>query len=143
MEASVVGKVLGNLSVSLRKVTLKDGTSPVNYTVRWEWWGQRGSIVSLSAPWKSGSLENEAVFPLRAKQGMKEYLADMKEMKLELLNDKKQRVAKAAFPLRKIVDNDRVEETVTLMGLGKSSSSRRLRLSLPFSLPFRVQVKRC
>ena len=61
----VAGEVLGYLRLS-SKVILRDGSSPVNYTVRWEWWGHQGVTVNLNVPWKSGSAAEEAVFPLRA-----------------------------------------------------------------------------
>ena len=118
----VAGEVLGYLRLS-SKVILRDGSSPVNYTVRWEWWGHQGVTVNLNVPWKAGSVPEEAVFPLRASlKSVHEYLRDMKEMKMELLNAKRQRVGRSILPLKKIVEGgSKATETIKILGVGKAS----------------------
>ena len=136
----VAGDVLGHMKLS-SKINLRDGSSPVNYTVRWEWWGQTGVVVNLNVPWKAGTEAEEAVFPLRANlKSTHEYLKDMGDLKMEVLNAKRQRVGRAILSLKKIVEGgSKISETLTIMGVGKASKQTVGEMTLDVSTVYEAQ----
>ena len=59
----------------------------------------------MSVPWKKGASPEDAVFPLRADRAeIKQYLVEMKVLKIEVLDDSNQRYGKAQFQLDKLFD---------------------------------------
>jgi hypothetical protein len=71
---------------------------------RYEWWGQKES-VEMKAPWKSGMIEEEAIFPLRAgKEVIQGYMNDMQNLKIEIIDSNKVPMGTAVLPIN-MTDN--------------------------------------
>ena len=101
----VLGAHCGKLFIKPKKLSLKDGTFPVNYTMRFEWWGQKGAPISLACPWKSGMPEPEAVFPILAEASvLEEYLRDMSELVIEIVDKGGKVVGKGTLSLVRLVE---------------------------------------
>ena len=101
---SVAGAVTGKLSVRVKRLSLRDGTFAVGYSVRFEWWGQKGAAVQMACPWKSGMAETEALFPIRAEAAvLDDYLHDMQGLLLEVLDKSGKVVGKGTMDLSSLV----------------------------------------
>jgi hypothetical protein len=76
----------------------------INELNRYEWWGQKES-VEMKAAWKSGMIEEEAIFPLRAgKEVIKGYMNDMQNLKIEIIDSNKVPIGTAVLPIN-MTDN--------------------------------------
>ena len=73
----VRGKVGGELSIQARSLNLLSGSGSgmknqaVSHSLRFQWWGHKGVIATISIPWKTGKTGAEgdkALFPLRAEK---------------------------------------------------------------------------
>ena len=98
----IVGPDTGVLLFKILSCKLTDGAQPVGSKIKFEWWGSRNSPAILSIPWKGGVEGNEAKFPLRSdKTALKDYMDDMAELKLDLIDSKNKCFGKATFSLSK------------------------------------------
>ena len=98
----IVGPDTGKLLFKITSCRLLDGAQPVGAKIRFEWWGQSSPVV-MKVPWKLGSSGGEeACFPLRTdKKAMKEYMDDMSELNIELIDRNNKCFGKAVVPLSK------------------------------------------
>ena len=105
----VVGELTGNLRIKLHKVegVAKSPLTVPGTCIRFEWWGQHGGFVYMTAPWKPGMPEEEAVFPLRAgKESLVEYLKDMQTLKIEVLDADKRPIGTTILPVGEIATSN-------------------------------------
>eukprot|EP01041_Mallomonas_annulata_P000450 gene450-811_t len=103
----VTGDIIGELLVRIRKLTFLDGTVPVGFKTRFEWWGHKRGSITLPVIWRSGVLGNEAIFPLRASQEViEQYLTDMGKLNIEVLDSKSMVVGKVQVSLIYLLEAD-------------------------------------
>ena len=111
----VIGRVLGQLSIRARHIKLYDGTTPVNYNIRFAWWGQRGGSAQLSVPWKTGMLAEEAVYPLRSdKNSISQYLIDTGSLEIEIFDGRGIKAGRASLPLAQLLVDSNIDQELVI-----------------------------
>ena len=98
----LVGAETGSLTFKVASCKLLDGAQPVGSKIKFEWWGTRGSPVILPIPWKVGVTGEEIIFPLRSDmRGLQDYMDDMSELPIDLVDSKNKVFGKAVYSLSK------------------------------------------
>ena len=103
----VQGKVFGSLTFKLLGCELLDGSQPVGAKIRFQWWGYSETPILLAVPWKNLGNSNELIFPLHSsKKSIIEYMDDMSELFIDLIDSNNKCIGKSVFSLNKFAKSD-------------------------------------
>ena len=95
----------GGIVLVVKKLTLTDGSFPVNARISFTWWGVQ-ELTTLYIPWKQHILESEMEFPICTDYfNFCQYLIDMHEMIIDVYDSKNELIGKGILSLDQFVKN--------------------------------------